>query len=222
MSATDTRLGDPRPATHLRTDRTRFSLLAGALSAPLFATVAAVQVVTKEGFDLDRHMLSLLAVGPAGFVQVANFVLTGLLVVGAGYGLRTAMPPGAGSGWAPRLVMSFGTGMVVAGVFTTDPAAGYPPGTPVGPGVVSWHGMLHGVGFLVAMVSWLLAFVVIARWHAGRGQHRHAALVLAVLLLGLSVATVPYAAVGARVALLSVLQLATVGAVCLQFRRCRR
>jgi hypothetical protein len=40
-----------------------------------------VQARTREGDDPTRHDLSLLANGPDGWVQIANFVLMGLLVI---------------------------------------------------------------------------------------------------------------------------------------------
>ena len=48
-----------------------------------------------------------------------------------------------------------------AGIFRADPSLGFPPGTPAGPGAVSWHGMLHlvsamiGFGCLIASYFYL-------------------------------------------------------------------
>jgi hypothetical protein len=135
-------------------------LNAGVVAGPVFLTAGLVQAATREGFDLGRHALSQLALGSLGFVQIAAFLLTGTLLVAASVGARRAMT-GAGATWGPRLVAGFGVGMLVAGVFVADPAFGYPVGTAAGPGQVSWHGALHGVGFAVAMISWVSACLVL-------------------------------------------------------------
>lgn len=44
--------------------------------------------------------------------------------------------------------------MVAGGVFTADPAFGFPAGAPAGqPDEISWHGTLHMVAFMVAIVA---------------------------------------------------------------------
>ena len=45
------------------TDVTRTLLGAGVIAGPLFVCTAAVQVLTRDGFDLRRHPLSMLALG---------------------------------------------------------------------------------------------------------------------------------------------------------------
>lgn len=72
----------------------------GVVAGPLFLAVWAVQAFTREGFDPGRHPISLLALGGAGWVQIANFVLTGSLYVAAAVGLKRA---GQGT-WGPRLI----------------------------------------------------------------------------------------------------------------------
>ncbi len=42
------------------------------------------------------------------------------------------------------MIALVGLGFILAGIFTTDAAQGYPPGTPEGPSVTTtWHGLLH-------------------------------------------------------------------------------
>jgi hypothetical protein len=48
------------------------------LAGPLFVIVVAVQILTREGFDLSRHPISLLSVGDLGWIQMANFVIAGI------------------------------------------------------------------------------------------------------------------------------------------------
>src|SRR5215469_8259990 len=116
--------GGPTPMPRTR------SLLAGAaIAGPLFAVVGLIQAFVHPGFDLTRHALSLLEAGDFGWIQRANFILTGLLYVGGAAAMRQVMR-GPGATWGPRLIMVFGMGMIGAGCFAADPGLGYPPGTP--------------------------------------------------------------------------------------------
>ncbi|WP_426503852.1 DUF998 domain-containing protein [Dactylosporangium sp. McL0621] len=133
--------------------------IAGVLAGPLFIGVSLAQALTREGFDITRHAWSLLSNGSLGWLQIANFVLTGLLVLAAGAGIARAVPQ---SRWAGRLVGVFGLSMIAAGCLRADPALGFPAGTPDGPGTVSWHGIGHlvagAIGFLcVVAAAWVLA-----------------------------------------------------------------
>lgn len=179
MTAT-TRTTRTTRTTTASTDR---QLLCGAAAGPLFLTVWAAQAFTRAGFDPMRHPASLLSLGEHGWVQVANFVVTGALVLTCAAGLREG---GAGR-LLPRLVGAFGAGLVLAGVFVTDPGAGYPAGAPAGaPEHISWHGWLHEGGFAVTVLGITAACLVAARRAAGRRAPRWA----------LACAAVPVAAFG--------------------------
>jgi hypothetical membrane protein len=130
------------------------------VAGPLFLAVYLAQAVTRAGFDPTYHPLSLLSLGRLGFIQVANFVVAGLLYLACAVGLRRA---GQGR-LVPILVAVNGIGLVVAGVFPTDAGAGFPPGAPAGaPDGFSGHAIAHEVGFAAAMLSWLVLCVVLLR-----------------------------------------------------------
>ena len=101
-----------------------------------WVVVSLAQALTRDGFDLTRHQWSLLENGDLGWVQVANFVLTGLMVVAYAVGLGRALAGGPDGRWAPVLTGAFGVCLVAAGVLRADPALGFPVGTPDGPGKV--------------------------------------------------------------------------------------
>ncbi|MEV0560140.1 DUF998 domain-containing protein [Dactylosporangium sp. NPDC050588] len=148
---------------HIRANRVTRSLLGyGVLAGPFYVGVSLAQALTRDGFDLTRHAWSLLSTGGLGWIQITNFVLTGLMVIAAAVGLHRALP---GSPWAARLVAVYGASLVAAGALRADPAMGFPAGTPEGPGTVSWHGIGHlaagGVGFLCVIVA---CFVVARRF----------------------------------------------------------
>src|SRR4051794_28473641 len=139
---------------------TRSLLGYGILAGPFYVAVSLAQALTRDGFDLSRHPWSLLANGHHGWIQVANLLLSGAMVLAAAVGLRRALRPGTGARWAPRLVAGYGLGLVAAGCLRADPALGFPAGTPDGPGPVSWHGIGHlaagGIGFLCVIAACLV------------------------------------------------------------------
>ena len=114
---------------------TRSLLGYGVLAGPFYLVVGLAQALTREGYDISRHDLSLLANGPLGWIQIVNLVLSGLMTVAAGVGMRRALRVlggGRGAVWGPRLVAGYGLGLVGAGIFVADPMYGFPLGTPDG------------------------------------------------------------------------------------------
>jgi len=164
-----------RQMTHTITKLTRALLICGLIAGPFYIVVGMIQALTRPGFDLMRHDLSLLANGDLGWIQITNLVLTGLLVIAGAVGMRRALPAGPGRIWGPVLLGIYGLGLIGAGFFTADPAFGFPPGTPADAHTISWHGLLHiicgGVGFL-ALIA---ACFVMARRFASRRQRGWAA-----------------------------------------------
>ncbi len=123
--------------------------------------------------DPARHEWSLLANGHLGWIQIANFIVSGLMMVAAAVGLRRAM--GRIGRWAPRLWAGYGLGLVSAGIFRADPSMGFPPGTAAGPGPVSWHGMLHLVSAMIGFGCLIASCVVLARRMSAEGRRGWAA-----------------------------------------------
>lgn len=124
----------------------------GMLAGPFYLSVGLMQAYFRDGFDLLRHPLSLLANGPGGWVQTANFVLTGLMVLAAAVGFRRALgPKSRGVAW---FLGAFGVSMIVAAVFPADPVDGFPVGTPDGyPTSISTIGLIHFIAGTLGFVS---------------------------------------------------------------------
>lgn len=152
---------------------TRTLLTCGAVAGPLYIAVVVLQMLTRDGFDIGRHPASLLSNGGQGWIQITNFVVSGVLFVAFAVGLHRVLRQAGGRGrtWGPRLIGVFGGGMVAAAVFSADPVDGFPPGTPVGPPTsVTWHGMLHFLVAGVAFLALIAACFVFARRFAAAGR----------------------------------------------------
>jgi hypothetical protein len=153
--------------------RTKALLSCGVVLGPLFCLVIVVQAFTRAGFDLRRHPLSLLSLGDAGWIQIANFTLTGLLTFMCASGMRRFLRGGSAGTWGPLLIGTFGLGMIIGGLFSADPAPGFLPGTPdIPPVAMTWHAVLYAVGFFVAFVSMIAASFVHARRFTSLGHGR--------------------------------------------------
>jgi len=70
-------------ASTATTRLTRALRACGVVDGPLFTVVVVVQMLTRDGFGPTRHPLSLLSLGGLGWIQIANFVAAGLLIVAA-------------------------------------------------------------------------------------------------------------------------------------------
>jgi hypothetical membrane protein len=145
-------------------DRVTKSLLGyGVIAGPIYVTVSLAQAFTREDFDVSRHAWSLLANGEHGWIQIANLIGCGLMLIALAVGLRRALTPGVGARWAPRLVAVYGLSLVTAGVFRADPALGFQVDTPQGPTLVSWHGMVHFLAGAIGFTALAIGCFVLAR-----------------------------------------------------------
>lgn len=149
----------------------RTLLACGAAAGPLYVAVAAIQALTREGFDVTRHAVSLLTLGDLGWIQIANFIVTGSLVVAGAVGLGRALGGGRGGTWGPILIGAYGVGLIGSGIFVPDAGFGFPPGTPPGPpAAFTTHGTLHFVVGGVAFLALIAACFVFARRFATSGE----------------------------------------------------
>jgi hypothetical protein len=145
---------------------TRSLIRCGVVAGPFYLAVSLIQALIRDGFDLARHPLSLLANGPGGWVQTANFVLTGLMVLAAAVGFRRLLGPKSRAvAW---FLGGFGGAMIVAAMFPADPLDGFPPGTPEGfPTSISTSGLVHfiagALGFIFLAVSCFFAARAMSR-----------------------------------------------------------
>lgn len=140
-------------------------LYAGIVGPLLFIAVFLLEGATRPGYSAWRHYVSQLATGPGGWVQVANFLVCGTFVLTFALGLRFATRSIA----APILLSLFGMSLLAAGLFSTDPALGYPPGAAA---VHTAHGTIHGFAGLVAFSSLPATAFVMSAWFARHEARR--------------------------------------------------
>lgn len=172
---------------------TRWLLVGGVVGPLLFIVVLLIEGATRPGYSAWQTDGSYLSLTSQGWEQIANFLVSGLLCIGGAVGVARVWRTGRASVWWPRLLGLFGLGLVVAGVFVTDPGGGYPPGAPINGSPQTWHGWVHGLNGLVLFNIVLPAacFVVTRRFAAepvGRGWATYSWLTGA-LILGISVVT---------------------------------
>jgi Protein of unknown function (DUF998) len=154
---------------HARDGRVGALLTCGVVAGPLFVVAFLLEGATRASYDPLRHPVSSLALGEHGWMQVVNFIVTGLLMLAYAVGLRRALRPGPGATWGPLLVALCAIGLIGAGVFVTDPLSGYPPGTSDRLEYTT-RGALHDVFSLPVFTALPAACFVFTRRFVTRGE----------------------------------------------------
>jgi hypothetical protein len=142
----------------------------------LFVAVFTVEGWRRAGYSPLSMFVSELSLGPAGWVQIANFLVTGALVAVFGRGLATYARHGGTSRAGSVLLQLIGLSLMVSGPFTTDPS------TVVSP--VSTHGIIHGLfGAVVFSLAPVSCFVFYRRFRSDPAWRPLAGWTLAVAVL---------------------------------------
>jgi hypothetical membrane protein len=131
---------------------TRSLLGWGVVAGPFYVVVGLVLALTRPGFDLTNHALSLLTLGDLGWLQRTNLILTGLMAIVAALGIVRAVRNGRGLAMEV-LTIVYGVGLILSAIFPPDPVEGFPPGS--AGGEFSLSGVLH-------LLFGALGFVAIA------------------------------------------------------------
>ena len=149
----------PNSATH--------ALLCGsAIAGPLFVTVFVIEGAHRADYKPMRHPVSSLALGPRGWVQVANFAVCGTLYLAGAAGLSRTRDPLLGTRLGPTLFGGVALGLLGSAAFCTDPVSGYPPGTPDTPTEQTTNMTVHGFAALPISIGIpAAAFAYARRFH---------------------------------------------------------
>jgi hypothetical protein len=138
-------------------------LSSGGLAGILFCGVAGYGILTRSGFDLQRHAISNLSLGEGGWMMVAAFIGSGLLTLLCALGLSRVLTAGPGRRALPILIGIYGIGLVIAGMFPPPACCGFPAGTPDDQiPVMTTGAIIHSMGFMIAFTSLIIACFVAA------------------------------------------------------------
>ncbi len=159
-----------RPAHGRPVRWTRGLLYCGLAAGPVFVTTFLAEGATRDRYRPSRHPVSSLALGPRGWIQTANFAVTGTLVLAGAVGLGRAADPALGRA-GRALIGAAGAGLIGAAVFATDPVSGYPPGTPDALTQPSRTGMMHNLAAVPVFLG-LPAAAFTCSWQSVRTRHR--------------------------------------------------
>jgi hypothetical protein len=153
---------------------TRGLLWCGVAAGPLFLLTALVEGATRADYHPLRHPVSSLALGPHGWMQVTNFLVTGVLYLSYAVGLWRAPPTVVGTRIGTILIGAAAVGLLGAAAFVTDPVSGYPPGTPNAPGAYTTSGALHDLLSTPMFFGLPAAGFVFGNWFRNSGNRRWA------------------------------------------------
>jgi hypothetical protein len=161
-------------------------MMGPALFGSVLLTLSALEYAFMLGIgwrpvaDPAGAWPSALALGPFGLVQVANFVVSGLLLAFFSLGLHLGTTNGHGSPLGPALLFVAGTAMALMG-FKTDPIGRVEPR--------SLHGLIHDAAFVTFVLCFVTALFLLwrrfeadPRWR-GHARYTLATGIIAVLLL---------------------------------------
>ena len=150
---------------------TKALLAGGAAVGPLFVGLSLAQVPFRPGFVLGRMAISMLTLGDLGWIQILNFVVTGLLALACAVGMRRTLRHRRGRTWGPMLIAVVGLGLIAAGIFHPDAGFGFPPGAPAGlPSTMSASAEIHQLAFFTLFGSMIVCCVVLSRFFAATGR----------------------------------------------------
>jgi len=167
--------------------------VAGTIGPVLFGSVLIALSVLEYDFmiEIGWHPLtnpagawpSGLALGPYGLAQVANFVVSGLLLAYFSLGLHFGARNGYGSPLGPAFLFVAGTAMALMGS-RTDPIRRL--------GLRSLHGFIHDAAFVIFVLAFLVAlFSLWQRFESDPGWQGHARYTLATGILAVLLLLLP-------------------------------
>jgi hypothetical protein len=143
----------------------RAGVIAGLLAGPFFLVSVGLNTWASTGYlrQLGWEFVggeqvpwpSSLACGPYGWLQVATFVITGLLITVLALAVRDQLPLRRARSFAVLFLALLGVALMLAGFRVDVPMlSGGNPAT--------WHGWVHGIAFLLIIAMGVLAPLAMA------------------------------------------------------------
>jgi hypothetical protein len=136
----------------------RMTAWAGIIGPALFVAVFTIEGWLRPGYNPLSTYVSALSLGSRGWIQIANFVILGLLLLMFTLGVASEFPAGKASRGGPILLAIISILFIVSGPLVMDPT-----GTPLDQ--ITVHGTLHGLaGGIVFTLMPITCFVFLRRF----------------------------------------------------------
>jgi hypothetical membrane protein len=126
---------------------------AGIAGPIIFAVVALVHSLLRPDHSLVTHPVSALAAGPSGWLQNANFLLFGVLMIAYAIGLHLGVRPTKWGVVGVTFLVLSGVGLLWGGVFPATDATGAFDG----------DRLLHIPGFIMTFLGGGIGLIVMSR-----------------------------------------------------------
>jgi len=141
-------------------NRREIGAWAGMIGSALFVLVFTIEGILRPGYDARSMFVSELSLGPRGWIQIINFLVTGVLFLLFAWGVAAEFHQGKASKAGPIILAIIGICLFFSGPFVMDPAS-TPRSEWSGHGIV--HQLLGAVVFTLAPIS---TFVFLRRFRA--------------------------------------------------------
>jgi hypothetical protein len=136
----------------------RTAAWAGMIAPALFVAVFTIEGGLRPGYAWLGTYVSALSLGPRGWIQVANFLVFGVLFFWFTRGVAAEFPTGKASRGGLVLLTIIAVCYFISGPFVMDPT-----GTPLNQ--VTLHGTIHGLaGAVVFILMPISCFVYLRRF----------------------------------------------------------
>jgi hypothetical membrane protein len=130
----------------------------GIVGPTLFVTVFLIEGWLRPGYDPLKVYVSELSLGPRGWIQIANFVVFGLLLLAFTRRVAFKFGDGKASRGGILLLTILAICFLLSGPFVMDP-------THTPPNQITIHGTLHGIlGGIVFSLMPVSCFVFLRRF----------------------------------------------------------
>ncbi|ACL16448.1 DUF998 domain-containing protein [Methanosphaerula palustris] len=169
--------------------RTMVAALAGMAGSMLFAGAFTIEGWFHPGYNPLSMYVSVLSLGPSGWIQMGNFVISGSLLLIFAWGIAPEFPTGKASKTGALLLGIIAVCLLFSGPFVMDPM-GTLRGTESLHGMV--HGLLGGIVFICMAVScfvFLRCFREDPKWQWFRGPTLAAGAIIAASVILLTLVT---------------------------------
>jgi hypothetical protein len=170
-------------------NRYRVAAWAGIIGPLLFVAVFTIEGRLRPGYSSLSMFVSELSIGPRGWIQIANFIVLGTLLIIFSWGVAHDFNERKLSKTGPILLTIIAIAYLLSGPFVTD------LGT-IFTAQKSWHGIIHGIlGAIVFVLMPISCFVFLrsfrrdSEWRPFRTLTIIAGIVIALAVLVLTVAT---------------------------------